>query len=102
MVEMFIKFIKFDEEKRIIVSVQDHLAEYLVKDETKKQLKDMLVQALGDKFVKLEVAKTSCRATVKEGTEEECKTIIEAEIKKAIDMAMSFMSQMDQGGKEEK
>lgn len=53
----------------------------------------MAMKALGDAFVKLEVAKTSFRITVAEGTEEASKAIIEKEILLGIEMAMAFMSQ---------
>jgi len=62
-------------------------------------VKDMAQKSLGDCFMKLEVAKTSVRVTVAEGTEEESMKIIESEIMKAIEMAMSFMSQMNPDNK---
>lgn len=100
MMEMFIKYIKFDDEKRIIIAIQDHLAEHLIKDESKKMLKETLEKALKEDFIKLEVAKTSVRITVTEGKEEECKTVIETEIAKAIEMAMAFMNQMNGSGQQ--
>lgn len=93
MVEMFIKSIVIDDSKRIVVHVQDMVAEHFLSEESRKMLKDMTLQALGSDFVKFEATKTSFRVTVKEGTEEASKAKIEAEIKKAIEMAMSFMSQ---------
>jgi len=93
---MFIKFIKFDEEKRIIIAIQDQFVSYLQKDDSKKMLRETLVKVLADDFKQLEVSKNSCRITVAEGTEEASLAIIEEEIAKAIEMAMMFMSQMNQ------
>lgn len=95
MLSMFIKSISLDDSNRIVVSVQEHLSEMLVKEESKKMLKDMAVKTLGTDFIKLEVAKTSFRVTVTEGTEEASKVKVEEEITKAIEMAMQFMSQMN-------
>lgn len=91
---MFIKHIKLDEEKRIIIAVQDHLAGYLQEEQSKTMLKDTAAKVLGDDFKLLEVAKTSCRITVAEGTEETSLKLVEEEIVKGIEMAMAFMSQM--------
>lgn len=91
---MFIKSITLDEVGRIITIVQDQFSDYLIKDESKKMLKEMAIKALGDAFVKLEVAKTSFRITVAEGTEEASREIIEKEVLKGIEMAMAFISQM--------
>lgn len=96
----FIKSIALDEAGRVVTVIQEQFSDYLVKDESKKMLKDMAVKVLGDDFIKLEVAKTSFRVTVVEGSEEKSKAIIEKEILKGIEMAMAFMSQMQ--SKEEK
>jgi len=95
MMSMFIKSIQLDEANRIVVQVQETMAEYLLKEELKKMLKDMAVKTLGVDFIKLEVAKTSFRITVAEGTEMASKEKVETEIVKAIEMAMTFMSQMN-------
>lgn len=95
MMSMFIKSIQLDDANRIVVQVQDMMAEYLSKEESKKMLKDMAVKTLDTDFIKLEVAKTSFRITVADGTEAASKEKVETEIIKAIEMAMSFMSQMD-------
>jgi len=95
MLSMFIKSISLDDSNRIVISVQEHLSEMLAKEESKKMLKDMAVKTLGTDFIKLEVAKTSFRVTVTEGTEEANKVKVETEIAKAIEMAMQFMSQMN-------
>jgi len=91
---MFIKYIKLDDENRIIISVQDHLAGYLQEDQSKKMLKETVEKVLAEDFKLLEVAKTSCRITVAEGTEEASMKKVEEEIVKGIEMAMAFMSQM--------
>lgn len=95
MMSMFIKSIQLDASKRIVVQLQDMMSEYLLKDESKQMLKEMAVKTLGSDFIKLEVAKTSFRVTVAEGTEVASKEKVETEIIKAIEMAMSFMSQMN-------
>lgn len=95
MMDMFIKSIQLDESNRIVVTIQDHFAEYLSKEESKKMLKDMAVKILSADFIKLEVAKTSFRITVVEGTETASKEKVEQEIVKGIEMAMAFMSQMN-------
>lgn len=95
MLNLFIKSIALDDAKRIVVMIQDHLSEHLVKEESKKMLKEMAEKTLGADFIKLEVSKTSFRVTVAEGTEEQSKTKVEQEILKGIEMAMSFMQQMN-------
>jgi len=96
MIDMFIKSISFDDQKRIIISVQEHLVEYLKEPESRKMLKETVAKALEEDFVSLEIAKTSCRVTVTEGKEDECKVKIESEIAKAIEFAMNFMNNMNQ------
>lgn len=91
---MFIKYIKLDDEKRIIIALQDHLAGYLQEEQSKKMLKETAEKVLADDFKLLEVAKSSCRLTVAEGTEEASMKKVEEEIVKGIEMAMAFMSQM--------
>lgn len=96
MIEMFIKSIVIDDAKRIVVHVQDAIADQFLNEDSRKMLKDMTSKALGDDFIKLEAAKKSFRVTVKEGSEETSKDKIETEIKKTIEMAMSFMAQGEQ------
>ncbi|MDK2867008.1 MAG: hypothetical protein PWP51_1104 [Clostridiales bacterium] len=97
MLEMFIKSIKLDDAGRIVIVIQDHLSEYFVKEDSKKMLKDMAVKTLGDDFIKLEMSKVSARVTVREGQSEVCKARIQEELTKGIEMAMQFMSQMQDG-----
>lgn len=90
---MFIKSIIVDNESRIVVSVQDQFLKYLEDDITKKMLRETAVKALGEDFVQLEISKKTFRLTVVKGSEERSKTIVEEEIVKSIEMALSFMNQ---------
>lgn len=97
---MFIKSIKLDDNKRILVSLQDHLVSYLAEDSAKAQLKGEVERILGDDFKQLEIGKNVIRLTVTEGKEEELMEIVSVELTKMIEMAMAFMSQMgDMGAK---
>lgn len=100
MLELFIKSIKLDDQDRIVIMVQDHLADYLAKEDSKQMIKDMVVQALGDDFIKLEMSKVSARITVAEGKGEASKALVEAELTKGLELAMSMMGQMQNGGEE--
>lgn len=97
----FIKYIKLDDEKRILVSVQNHFEAYLKESETKKMIKEMAQKSLGDNFVQLEIGKNVCRVTVKEGTEESSMELIQTELLKGLEMAMAFMQQMSQNAPSE-
>lgn len=90
----FLKYIKLDEEKRILISLQNQYQSYLQEKESKKMILDGLKSILGEDFKKLEVGKNICRVTVTEGKEEESKEKIETELIKGLEMAMAFMSQM--------
>ena len=92
---MFIKYIKLDEEKRIVICVQDHLAEYLKDEQSRKMLKESAEKVLKDDFQLLEIGKKSCRITVNKDNAENCKILVETEIVKGIEMAMAFMNQMN-------
>ncbi|MGB3368591.1 MAG: hypothetical protein WBA54_13940 [Acidaminobacteraceae bacterium] len=97
---MFIKSIKLDDNKRILVSLQDHLVSYLAEDNAKSQLKGEVERILGVDFKQLEIGKNVIRLTVTEGKEEELMEVVSVELTKMIEMAMSFMSQMgDMGAK---
>lgn len=96
MLNMFIKSIELDDAKRVVVCVQESMSEFLIKEDSKKALKEMAEKILADWFLKLEVSKKSFRVTVIEGREEEAKAKIEEELIKGIEMAMAFMSQMNQ------
>jgi hypothetical protein len=88
----FIKGIKLDEQDRIIVSIHEFLESYLASPENRKMLKDGLVQMLGGDFKQLEIAKNICRVTVTEGTEQANLVKLETELKAAIELALSFMT----------
>ncbi len=88
----FIKAMKLDDQKRILVSVHEFLESYLSTPENKKMIKDGLVKILGDDFKQLEIGKNVCRVTVTEGQEEALLEKLETELKSAIEMAMSFMA----------
>jgi len=91
---MFIKSIEIDEQERIIVSVQEQFQAYLKEDMIKTMLKDQAKNALGEDFIQLEVSPSTFRVTVKEGKAEHGKTVIMEEINKNIEMALTFLSNM--------
>ena len=94
----FVKYIELDDEKRILVSLQDHLEPYLKDKQTRSMLKESIKGILKDDFVQLEVGKNICRITVKEGTEESNLELVKTELIRNIQMAMEFLNQM-QGNK---
>lgn len=91
--ELFIKYIKKDEEGRILISVQNHFAEKLKDDTAKKEIKKMLVDTLKDDFLKLEIGKNVLRVTVNNDPDE-CINKINAYIDQMLQMAGQFMEQM--------
>ena len=91
---MFVKYIEFDENKRIIISLQESMMTYLQDPKVRSMLKQSAETALKDNFKQLEIGKNNCRITVLEGTEEESKKVVEEELVKGLEMAMAFMSQM--------
>ncbi|WP_129600172.1 hypothetical protein [Anaerophilus nitritogenes] len=93
--EQFIKYVKLDEEKRILISLQNHLETYLQDEKVKSMLKESAQSILKDDFIQLEIGKNICRITVKEGTEEKNLKLIEEELVKGIEMAMAFLIQMN-------
>ncbi len=99
---MFIKSIKLDDNKRILVSLQEHLVSYLSDDNAKKQLKAETQRILGDDFKQLEIGKNVIRLTVTEGKEEELMELIRVELTKMLEMAMMFMNQMGSMGQDNK
>lgn len=94
--KMFIKAITTDDQNRIVVSVQEQFQSYLKEDMAKKMLRETAAKALGDDFIQLEVSTGTFRVTVKEGTIEASKAIIETEIANSIEMALNFMNQFNQ------
>lgn len=98
---MFIKSIKLDDNKRILVSLQDHLLGHLSDENAKKQLKAETERILGEDFKQLEIGKNVIRLTVTEGKEEELMELVKVELTKMLEMAMAFMSQMNSMGDKE-
>jgi len=97
---MFIKSIALDEEQRIVITGQPHLAEYLNDQETRKMLKGAAEKVLADDFLQMEVGKTSCRISVTPEKAEECMELVKEELVKGIEMALAFMSQMNNQDKQ--
>lgn len=93
-INQFVKYVKLDEEKRILLAVQNSYQTFLHEEESKKMILEGLKSILNDDFKKLEIGKNVCRITVQEGKEEECKEKIYEELVKGLEMAMAFMSQM--------
>ncbi len=91
---MFIQSIEIDEKERIIVTVQEQFRAYLKEEMIKNMLRDQAKNALADDFLQLEVSPSTFRITVKEGTSENSKTIVMEEINKNIEMALTFLNNM--------
>ena len=87
----FIKSVLFDDVKRIIITVQEAYQSYLQVERLRQMLKKAAVDTLGENFEKLEISRSSCRITVKAGTEEESMHKIKEELIKGLEMAMNFM-----------
>ncbi|MTI68930.1 MAG: hypothetical protein FH751_01575 [Firmicutes bacterium] len=88
----FIKYIKLDDEKRILVSLQNKYAPYLKEKQSRVMIKNGIKEILKEDFKLLEIGKNVCRITVKEGTEEENIKKIENELVKGLQMAMEFLA----------
>lgn len=93
---IFIESLSADEQGRVVVVVKEQFHHFLKEDMVKSMLKDVAVKALGDKFIQLEVSPSTFRVTVTEGATEEAKTVIQDEISKNIEMALNFLSAMNQ------
>ncbi|MGM0379363.1 MAG: hypothetical protein ACQEQE_06420 [Bacillota bacterium] len=91
--DMFIKYIKKDEEDRILISVQDQFKPKLKEDETRQEIKKILTQVLEDNFKQLEIGKNILRITVNKNPDEAIKKINEY-IEQMMEMAQNFMDQM--------
>lgn len=90
-IKQFINYIKFDEEKRILVSLKKPLEPYLKEDKNRTMLKTTVSDIIGSDFKQLEIGKNVVRVTVNEGTEDKNLKLIETELVKNIKMAMNFM-----------
>ncbi|MCT4604516.1 MAG: hypothetical protein N4A64_00210 [Marinisporobacter sp.] len=87
----FIKYVKFDEEKRILISLQNQFESYLQDQKVRSMLKDAAQSILKDDFVQLEIGKNVCRLTVADGTEEKNLELVKTELVKGLEMAMAFL-----------
>lgn len=92
---VFISSMIIDEEKRIVVTVQEQYRHFLKEDMIKSMLKETATKALGERFKQLEVSPCTFRVTVESGTENESLSIIETEIAKNIEMALNFLNAMN-------
>lgn len=90
----FVKYVKLDDEKRILISLHNSYESYLKDSNIRTMLKDTLKNALNENFMKFEVGKNILRVTVKEGTENESMETIKSELVKHLELALSFLSQM--------
>jgi len=88
----FIKYVKFDDEKRILVAVQLNFQSYLQDDKNRQMLKKFVLDLLKEDFIKLEIGKNLCRITVKEGTEEDNLQRVQTELMKGLEIAMKIMA----------
>lgn len=93
--DMFIKYIKKDEEDRILISIQDQFKEKLKEDETRKEIKKILTQVLEDNFKQLEIGKNMLRISVNKNPDEAINKINEY-INQMMEMAQNFMDQMQE------
>lgn len=90
----FVKYVKLDDEKRILISLHNSYENYLKEANIRNMIKDTLKNALNENFIKLEVGKNILRVTVKDGTETESIETIKSELVKHLELALSFLSQM--------
>lgn len=91
MFDMFIRDITTDEKGRIIVHLTEMAAPYVIDDNNKKMLRNVVGQILGEDLRLFEVSKTTCRVTVAEGKEKQCKEKLTEEMRKAFEMASDYM-----------
>lgn len=87
----YINFIKLDEQKRIIVSINVIYQNYLHNDKNRQLIKNYLQELLKSDFIKLEIGKNRLRITVKASTEEKNLNIIKTELVKGLEMVMRIM-----------
>ncbi len=94
LLNQFIKYIKLDDKKRILISLNNQYEQYLKDKKTKVTIKKGIESILEENFVQLEIGKNICRITVKEGSEEKSLKLIETELVKSLQMAMSYINNM--------
>lgn len=92
----FVKYIKFDDEKRILVSVQEQFESFLKEEKVKNLLKESCQNILKEDFTTLEIGKNVIRLSVKEGREEQSMELVKEELIKGLEMAMMFLSMNQQ------
>ncbi len=90
----YIKDVKLDEVKRIIIEVKPQFQSYLQENQNRQMLKKYVTDLLKEEFVKLEIGKNLCRITVKKGTEEKNLQRVNTELIKSLEMAIKFLSKM--------
>lgn len=91
----FVKYVKLDEEKRILISLQNQFESYLQDQKIKSMLKEAAVSLLKDDFIQLEIGKNLCRLTVAKGSEDKNLEVVKTELVKGLEMMMAFLSQMN-------
>ncbi|WP_432409372.1 hypothetical protein [Wukongibacter sp. M2B1] len=94
MLNQFIKYVKLDDEKRILISVQNQFESYLQDQNTKLMLKQSVQNILKEDFKLMEIGKNVCRITVREGSEDKSLELVKTELIKGLEVAMTFLSQM--------
>ncbi len=94
---MIVKYIKLDDENRIVVGVQDMFQTYLTDKENVKQLRSMVSGILGEDMSLFESSSKTIRLTVTSGKEEETMEKLKIELANALSMAMDFMKNNPQG-----
>ena len=87
----YLNYIKLDEQKRIIISVNVLYQNYLHNDKNRQLIKNYLQELLKTDFIKLEIGKNHLRITVKENTEEKNLHLIKSELVKGLEMVMRIM-----------
>lgn len=90
--DLFIKAIEIDDEDRIVVKVQEAYQHFLKEDFAKKMLRETASKALGHTFVELAVSTSTFRIQVEAGQTQAAVAIVEEEISKNIEMAMTFLN----------
>lgn len=91
MIEMIVKYMKLDDESRIVVGVQDTFQSYLADKENIKQLRSMISGILSEDMSLFESSSKTVRLTVTSGKEEEIMEKLKVELVNAMSMAMDFM-----------
>ena len=91
----FIENIQVDAENRIVVNVKSDFHSFLQNDMVKSMLLDAAKNALKEDFIQLEISSKTFRVSVNPDTVENSKVIIEEEIAKNIEMALSFLNQFN-------